>query len=106
MRADRSRRLAALENRPAPAPLSPADLACHAAMEALYESHASRVEPRVVEALQSLPADASLRDVAVVWCDFLEAVGRVDPEAEAEFNRLMDRYVDEEPPAAKPRRRS
>ncbi|RFF50177.1 hypothetical protein [Xanthomonas campestris] len=90
MRADRSRRLAALEARPALRPPSAAEIAFGDALEALYESHSGLVDPSSLHALHHLQASSSLQDIAAAWVDFIEAVEQIDAQAGARLNHLLN----------------
>ena len=134
MRVDRNRRLAALEARPAATPnMTEGDKAVAAALYGLLVTHGHLVDPEVsclgggsTHAITSemTPQEAAVAyantlsvdtdrlssrmtvgEQAAMYVDFVEAVGRIDPEAEAEFYRLLDRYADEDQSIIPARRR-
>ncbi|MEA9796201.1 hypothetical protein VDG07_12750 [Xanthomonas campestris pv. raphani] len=86
MRADRSRRLAALEARPAPPQPSAADLAFLAYLDEAVETYASQVSPALQEALAKA---GSTQAAAIAICDFWEAVEKIAPEVAEQLNRLL-----------------
>lgn len=90
MRADRSRRLAALEARPAPAPPCPATLAFWAYLDQLQDSHGAQVSPGIAAALRETRADGTPSDIAVAVVDFIEAVEQIDAQAGARLNHLLN----------------
>lgn len=86
MRNNRDRRIAALEKLTEPSPLSAADLAMYAALEALASSHGYLLSPSVVEQIES----PNVRMTAAGVCNFLDAVEAVDPDAAAEFWKTFE----------------
>ncbi|WIH05515.1 hypothetical protein KHF85_03160 [Xanthomonas translucens pv. graminis] len=90
MRADRSRRLAALEAKPAPAPTCPAALAFWTYFDELLVSHGPRVSPAPMAKIHEAFNEGSSHDAAVAAVDFMEAIERIDPEASARLNHLLD----------------
>ncbi|WP_323547898.1 hypothetical protein [Xanthomonas campestris] len=90
MRADRSRRLAALEARPAPAPPCTATLAFWAYLDELQASHGPHVNPEIAAALHETREDGMTRAIVVAVVDFIEAVEQIDAQAGARLNHLLD----------------
>lgn len=90
MRADRSRRLAALEARPTPAPPCPATLAFWACLDELQASHGPHVKPGIAAALRETREDGMPHAIVVAVVDFIEAVEQIDAQAGARLNHLLD----------------
>ncbi|MBB5676415.1 hypothetical protein [Xanthomonas arboricola] len=90
MRADRSRRLAALEARPAPAPPCPTTLAFWAYLDQLHDSHGSQLSSGIADALRETRADGTPSEIAVAVVDFIEAIEQIDAQAGARLTDLLD----------------
>ncbi|WJI14947.1 hypothetical protein MWN52_15150 [Pseudoxanthomonas winnipegensis] len=95
MRANNRRRLAALENRPLPAPLSAEDEAFQGYLAAFYDAHAGTVDQAIVDALNDEANHTTQTRSAVVWVDFIEAVGAINPDAAEEIYRKVDQLLGE-----------